>query len=815
MESDWRYSEYSDFRDYPPPDNQERYRRNNEDFYRQQGRRSQDKQYFSNERDNYYCDESNRRNYNESSRARSPSPRYYERRFDRQRLSPRVSRYRSRSPDYTRRRDRRRSRSPPDYSNRSDMGYSRRDERVDNKRRYTRPEYDDNSKDNRKDETDRGSYDDERQSRRNRDGNNRDHREEPNRVIVIRNLAYKVDEKHISKIIEDHFDQQHVLKDVRLIRNKETGESRGFAFVEFIELKNAVAWMDDSRRMVRIQGQNAYLEYSKPRDWTCSKCGHFNFKIRRVCMMCKATRPELESRSNESKLDGGDDVSSKPTNVLIVRGLDVITREESVLQSLKQIDATRVDGIKIMKDELTNTSRGFCFVRLPSIKIAIAIAETISKLEYPFKIDNKEVVISYGRADAFESTAKKNLAAAAIAAAAWSVTAQPSSSSASNSTEQTVSSGNKQEASSYESTSQQDTTDNAQYTYDEKTGYYYYPSTGLYYDPNSQYFYNSTTGQYLYWSSETNSYVPVSNTGDTKDTASKAGGDAEMEKDKSSKIKISFSAKKVMKDMERWAKTSTTFKVQQPDEASAKKSKGFVPIGSNQPEASTHNQTVQAIFANIASTAKDNLASQEEVHKADDIDIESRGAVTYGSSASLDLPMLDSVVVTPESLLDLNRFACLLCRRQFSSKDTLMKHVELSGLHKTNLKAHNAKLENQELLYRDRAKERRQLYGQPDKVKEGPGRKSRQQNITKYEQPTKHGLTGSNVGNKMLKAMGWSEGEGLGRANQGITAPISAQVRSATAGLGADCSDYGVSAGDSYQEALKKLSRKRYDTLDD
>ena len=25
------------------------------------------------------------------------------------------------------------------------------------------------------------------------------------------------------------------------------GESRGFAFVEFVELKNAISWMDDSR----------------------------------------------------------------------------------------------------------------------------------------------------------------------------------------------------------------------------------------------------------------------------------------------------------------------------------------------------------------------------------------------------------------------------------------------------------------------------------------------------------------------------------------------------------------------------------------
>lgn len=41
-----------------------------------------------------------------------------------------------------------------------------------------------------------------------------------------------------------------------------------------------------------------------------------------------------------------------------------------------------------------------------------------------------------------------------------------------------------------------------------------------------------------------------------------------------------------------------------------------------------------------------------------------------------------------------------------------------------------------------------------------------------YEQPTKDGLTSDNIGNKMLQAMGWQEGKGLGRRQQGITAPI-------------------------------------------
>lgn len=41
-----------------------------------------------------------------------------------------------------------------------------------------------------------------------------------------------------------------------------------------------------------------------------------------------------------------------------------------------------------------------------------------------------------------------------------------------------------------------------------------------------------------------------------------------------------------------------------------------------------------------------------------------------------------------------------------------------------------------------------------------------------YEQPTKDGLNSDNIGNKMLQAMGWKEGKGLGRNQQGITTPI-------------------------------------------
>ena len=46
-----------------------------------------------------------------------------------------------------------------------------------------------------------------------------------------------------------------------------------------------------------------------------------------------------------------------------------------------------------------------------------------------------------------------------------------------------------------------------------------------------------------------------------------------------------------------------------------------------------------------------------------------------------------------------------------------------------------------------------------------------------YEQPTKDGIQSDNIGNKMLQAMGWTAGTGLGKDRQGIVDPISVSAR--------------------------------------
>lgn len=178
-----------------------------------------------------------------------------------------------------------------------------------------------------------------------------------------------------------------------------------------------------------------------------------------------------------------------------------------------------------------------------------------------------------------------------------------------------------------------------------------------------------------------------------------------------------------------------------------------------------------------------------------------------------------------ESFADMNKLACLLCSRMFKTPEKVHEHERVSNLHLTNLKdpvmreaalkklakaGINAAPASNEPEYRDRAKERRQVFGKsttPAAAKKTPAKK--ESPPPEPEQPSK--------GAALLGKMGWTSGQGLGVSGEGRTEHVVAEMYTQGAGLGMkgakvgdveEVSKGGGIGGGSYSEFVKRTKEK-------
>uniref|UniRef100_A0A7N6ART4 RNA binding motif protein 5 n=1 Tax=Anabas testudineus TaxID=64144 RepID=A0A7N6ART4_ANATE len=594
-----------------------------------------------------------------------------------------------------------------------------------------------------------------------------DYRREPgeekkSKTIMLWGLPPHVTEDDIRFAIDQLEGPQPV--DVRLMKKK-TGISRGFAFVDFYHLQDASRWMETNQKRLTIQGKNVDMHYSHPRnkyeDWLCNTCGLYNFRRRLKCFRCGAAKAESETSNNTGVSDtqpSGDFYG----DTIILRNIAPHTTVEAIMAALAPYANLSSNNIRLIKDKQTGQNRGFAFVQLSS-PLASQLLTILQGLQPPLKLDGKTVGVDYAKIVPDTST----------------------------------------------------------YQYDESSGYYYDPQTGLYYDPNTQYYYNSQTQQYLYWDNEKQTYVPASadtNAGQNENSATAGGKEPKEGKEKKEKPK-SKTAQQIAKDMERWAKSLNKQK---------ENFKGsFQPISQEERKEAAAADAGYTLFEKRAGGLDRLIPELSRVHEEEpptsscglvaaysgDSDPEEGGAEPDGGEGDQD------------KLTDWKKLACLLCRRQFPNKESLIRHQQLSDLHKKNLevlrrsKMSEAELEElerkeTELKYRDRAAERREKYGIPEPPAPKKKKFSQPTPVINYEQPTKDGLSSDNIGNKMLQAMGWKEGKGLGRNQQGITAPIEAQLRTKGAGLGTKGTNYTLSASDTYKDAVRKAMFARFTELE-
>ncbi|NXW31090.1 RBM5 protein, partial [Phaetusa simplex] len=696
--------------------------------------------------------------------------------------------------------------------------------------------------------------------------------EKESKTIMLRGLPITVTENDIRELIESFEGPQPA--DVRLMKRK-TGVSRGFAFVEFYHFQDATSWMEANQKKLVIQGKQIAMHYSNPRpkfeDWLCNKCCLYNFRRRLKCFRCGADKFDSEQEVPPGAAEAVQSVDYY-CDTIILRNIAPHTVVESIMTALSPYASLAVNNIRLIKDKQTQQNRGFAFVQLSSAMDASQLLQILQSLQPPLKIDGKTIGVDFAK------SARKDLllpdgnrvsafsvASTAIAAAQWSST-QPQTGEGSTLDYSYLQSGQdgytqyaqysqdyqqyyqnqggvldtdaatisgtpvttttaavvsqspqlyNQQTNSPDSptqsapptTSSQAQTapptgvvpgtkyavpDTSTYQYDESSGYYYDPVTGLYYDPNSQYYYNALTQQYLYWDGEKETYMPAAEGITYQQTAT----------------------------------TTTTKEVKEKKEKPKSKTA--------QQQAAVSLNMVYRETAALHPVSCDLKIKGREVSEQTTLHCrllktwsagQRRGLVAaYSGDSDNDEDLLERMENEEEKLTDWKKMACLLCRRQFPNKDALIRHQQLSDLHKQNMDIYRrSKLSEQELealelreremKYRDRAAERREKYGIPEPP-EPKRKKVYDAGTVNYEQPTKDGLDNSNIGNKMLQAMGWREGSGLGRKCQGITAPIEAQVRMRGAGLGAKGSSYGVSTADSYKDAVRKAMFARFTEME-
>uniref|UniRef100_V9KDH5 RNA-binding protein 10-like protein n=1 Tax=Callorhinchus milii TaxID=7868 RepID=V9KDH5_CALMI len=264
------------------------------------------------------------------------------------------------------------------------------------------------------------------------------------------------------------------------------------------------------------------------------------------------------------------------------------------------------------------------------------------------------------------------------------------------------------------------------YQYDDSSGYYYDPQTSLYYDPNSQYYYNAQTQLYLYWDGERQTYLPAPDQGLESPRDPGPGSGQREAKEKKDKLGKTKTAQQIAKDMERWAKSLNKQKENY-------RSNSFQSLSYNREDERRESASADAGYAMLerkqSTMAERQHVMLEHLKRAtdkmrDDGDRSRssplRGLVAAYSGESDSEEEFEQD--REEKLTDWQKLACLLCRRQFPSKEALIRHQQLSELHKQNLEIHRrsklpeADLEaternEREIKYRDRAAERREKLG--------------------------------------------------------------------------------------------------------
>ncbi|KAG6494235.1 hypothetical protein ZIOFF_049254 [Zingiber officinale] len=768
----------------------------------------------------------------------------------------------------------------------------------------------------------------------------------PSATVVVKGLSQKTTEEDLYQILAEWGPLRHV----RVIKERNSGSSRGFAFIDFPDVDAAHKMMDGMGNSgLVIDGRKLFFEYSSkptggngapvgqesmgkssyghgksitaPCDWTCLICGYLNFARRTSCFQCNEARTKDAPPADIASTNPAS--SGKRGSDLVVRGLDENADEEMLRYEFAK--HAPVKDLRLVRDKFTHVSRGFAFVHFHSVEdatkaLAATNGTTLEKNGQVLRVAYAKSIHGPGSG----APQSSSLAAAAIEAATFAqqydaVGWAPKEYNPDKKQSTAGLGQSNAEALEHGSAPQ------SGFVWDDKSGYYYDAASGFYYDGNTGLYYDGNNGVWYSFDDQTQQYVPCNEqsnnkaVGDTTNETSKTSDattskkvvisapattvkssekaslpDAvqaaaaaalaaeKREKEKSREIKLA-SKSSLLANKKKMNNVLTMWKQRNHEGQSAhvvlddKEPMNFTDDKANNsysaPGASTAKNKTKADSASLNSSVHPSLsASRGAVHVVTsealntDSQIKPRPVSSSGGTIMGVIRGSGKGIIKPDT-------AFPVCVTGGTSLTTATAHptetTSTSTPFKTDASAlgsyassssagrgkrrfseapvQSVSRDQPQSTYRDRAAERRNLYGSSsatgddssdmgygDSNCDYPFRKGSlsvtgampfppgvggwaagdTSDAENYEVITSdRALDENNVGNRMLRNMGW-QGLGLGKDSSGIKEPVQAKAVDGRSGLGSQQRKTDPSleaqAGDSYRTIIQKKAMARF-----
>lgn len=585
------------------------------------------------------------------------------------------------------------------------------------------------------------------------------------------------------------------IETVTIIRDRSTGSSKGFGFAQFASSEHARAFVDPLFPYVQIpppasHGASATGAYYKALE---TGAPHNGRRVK-IDYSQSAAPHEKGGQGRTNTNDGTRDIGTTQSSILLFRGLDPLSGVQAIQQAMKTVFGHHVDGAKglrrilLIKDKITMASFGFAFVEFIDTQSAASVlAATMSPKTHPtgFRISDRPVAASFAHPYSFQPVENLML---------YDDARIPSSS--------TLGGGE---------------------------------------------------GSFVrYW--DENATVVVLEF-EVKEKQVNGSLAASKEKKPKKKVKdvssqplaasvLPLASKPVTFNFGKGALKATPTAAAPLGEpvAQAFADESHEDGPDDTPAPSSAKAVTGKKVAPLISSKKTvkNISKWNQVQEQ----LTSGESTSAPSAEPAAIPVMPpsaanpttSPLVEPQDefeFSDIVAMSCFLCARQFKSSEQLHRHNTESDLHKKNLRdtslqdiarqkavaKRNAQeaSSSQQPKYRDRASERRVLFQQPDapmpenqakekrRFAEGPPTPPRP-----ASPPPNPGADDSNVGNKMLKLMGWTTGTGLGTTGEGRVDPIETAMYAPGVGLGAGKAKEIGKHSETYLSAAQHSARERY-----